>query len=518
MCVKEISNNSFLTLLSPPGHMIISAKHSSAGSRLKKYFLSGSKRSGISPTRAPACFFPEKNICCTLEEPFDEVINLIDMNKYLLLLFFTITNAGAQILPERDRAAVVDEILNDRFNNLLPELMDRSQIDMWVLISREYNEDPVLRTMLPATWLNARRRTILVFYRNKEQDTLEHLAVARYDIGEAIESAWDPEAQPDQWAALTELILDRDPQTIGLNYSADFNIADGIVKTDHEAFMKVLPAAYRERVVSAEELALAWIETRSPREMELYEELVSITKEIIQEAFSPAVITPGVTTSEDVVWWMRQKVTDLGLETWFHPTVDIQRKEEELKDHVAAFSAGYEDQVIQPGDLLHCDFGISYLRLNTDCQQHAYVLRPGETTAPDYLQEALEQGNRLQDILVANFRTGRTGNEILKNSLEDAKAERLRPSIYTHPLGVYGHSAGPTIGMWDAQEGVPGAGDYPLFPRTVYAIELNTTVAIPEWDKDIRIMLEEAGYWGEEGFRYVNGRQTELLLISSEAE
>lgn len=430
-----------------------------------------------------------------------------------LLLFFFVIPLEAQILSERDRAVLVDEILEERFNTLLPELMDKSAIDMWVLISREYNEDPVLRTMLPATWLNARRRTILVFYRDRQKDTLERLAIGRYDIGDHISSAWDPETEPDQWKALLEVITERNPEKIGLNFSEDFNIADGIVKTDHELFMQVLPPHYREKIVSAEKLAIGWIETRSKKEMELYKELVSITKNIIEEAFSSKVIVPGVTTTDDVVWWMRQKVTELGLETWFHPTVDVQRKEEGLKNHIEAFSGGYGDKVILPGDLLHCDFGISYLRLNTDCQQHAYVLRKGETTAPLFLQNALEKGNRLQDILTSNFENGRSGNQILKQTLEEAKAEGLRPSVYTHPLGLYGHSAGPTIGMWDAQEGVAGAGDYPLFPNTVYAIELNTTVELPEWNKDIRIMLEEAGFWGEEGFNYIGERQTRLLLI-----
>ncbi len=438
------------------------------------------------------------------------------IQKCLFLLFFITLPAGAQILPERDRASVIDEILEDRFAVLLPELMDRTDIDMWVLISREYNEDPVLRTMLPSTWLNARRRTILVFYRDREKDQIERLAVARYNVGENIASAWNPEDQPDQWEALLEIIRKKNPKKIGLNFSDNFNIADGIVKTDYETFMKRLPQQYRDRVVSAEKLAIAWIETRTTREMELYKDLVAITKNIIGEAFSNEVITPGNTTTDDVVWWMRQKVTELGLETWFHPTVDIQRKEENLKDHIEAFSSGYGDKVILPGDLLHCDFGITYLRLNTDCQQHAYVLRPNESAAPEYLQSALEKGNRLQDILIENLRTGDSGNEILKASLEQAKKEGLRPSIYTHPLGLYGHSAGPSIGMWDAQDGVPGTGDYPLFPRTAYAIELNTTVAVPQWDKDIRIMLEEAGYWGEEEFKFINGRQTDFLLISSE--
>ncbi len=435
------------------------------------------------------------------------------MIKYLFFLLFTGITAHSQILQEKDRAKVVDEILADRFENLLPGLMDRAGIDMWVLISREYNEDPVMRTMLPATWLNARRRTIMVFYRDTANDTLERLAVARYNIGENITSAWDPESQPDQWQALVDVISKRDPKKIGLNYSLHFNIEDGIVKTDHEEFLNVLPENYRDRVVSAEDLAVSWIETRTKKEMELYKELVAITHSIIAEAFSEKVITPGQTTSEDVVWWMRQKVTDMGLETWFHPSVDIQRDEEELKDHIEAFSGGYGNTIIQPGDLLHCDFGITYLRLNTDCQQHAYVLKEGEQEVPEFLKDAFSKGNRLQDILTENFETGNTGNQILLASLTEAKSEGLRPSIYTHPLGSYGHSSGPTIGMWDSQGGVPGPGDYKLYPNTVYAIELNTTVEIPEWNKDIRIMLEEAGFWGDNGFRYVNGRQTEIIPI-----
>lgn len=439
------------------------------------------------------------------------------MKKLLLLfalLFSLVTHS--QILEERERSEVVDEVLGERFNTLLPELMDRAGIDMWVLISREYNEDPVLKTMLPSTWLNARRRTILAFYRNKPNDTIEKLAIARYNIGENITSAWNKEKQPHQWQALVEIIEKRDPARIGLNFSENFAIADGLVKTDYDVFMKALPDKYKDRIVSAEDLAVGWIETRTLREMILYSSLVEITHKIIAEAFSTKVIEPGVTTTGDLVWWMRQKVTSMGLETWFHPTVDVQRTEEQLVDHITAFSYGNESSVIQPGDLLHCDFGITYLRLNTDCQQMAYVLKEGEEEAPEFLQEAFVKGNQLQDILTSNFKTGLTGNQILKKSLEEAKNQGLKASIYTHPLGLYGHSAGPTIGMWDQQEGVPGTGDYPLYENTVYAIELNTEVEIPEWNKSIRIMLEEAGFWGEEGFRYVNKRQNDLILIRGE--
>jgi len=429
----------------------------------------------------------------------------------VLLLFTCFINA--QILPERDRADVIDQILSDRFNNLLPELMDRTDMDMWILISREYNEDPVLRTMLPAKWLNARRRTILVFYRNKEKNTIEHLAVARYNVGKYIDSAWDKERQPDQWKALVDIIAKRDPKKIGINYSEHFGIVDGVVKTDYEEFMKELPENYRSRVTSAEKLAIAWIETRTAQEMEVYKELVKITHDIIAEAFSTKVIKPGTTTTDDVVWWLRQKVTDMGLNTWFHPTVDIQRAGEALESHITSFSNRPDKKIIRKGDLIHCDFGITYLRLNTDCQQHAYILKNEEMVPPEFLTKAFSDGNRVQDIFTSNFETGKTGNEILLKSLEAGKAEGLKPSIYTHPLGLYGHSSGTTIGMWDSQGGVPVNGDYPLYENTVYAIELNTTVTIPEWKKDIRIMLEEAGFWGAKGFRYVNERQTELITI-----
>ncbi|MDT7830149.1 M24 family metallopeptidase [Pricia sp. S334] len=439
------------------------------------------------------------------------------MKKIILLCYFFafIPASAQQILPEVERARVVDEILADRFDNLLPKLMDRTGIDMWIVISREYNEDPVLRTMLPSTWLNARRRTILLFYRNTKNNTLEKLAVARYDVGKNIKSAWDKEKEPDQWKRLMQLIEARDPDKIGLNFSEDFNIADGLDKTDYEGFMRHLPKKFQDRVVSAEPLAVRWIETRTEREMVIYDQLVSITHDIIAEAFSEKVITPGITTTTEVEWWMRQKVTDLGLETWFHPTVDVQRAKNELVGHLYSFSGRPDDTVILPGDLVHCDFGITYLRLNTDCQELAYVLKPGEKEAPTFLREGLKAGNQVQDYLTQNMVKGRTGNEILQKALEAAKASGLRPSIYTHPLGLYGHSAGTTIGMWDAQDGVLSADgeSYPLNPNTVYAIELNTTITVPEWKRDIRIMLEEAGFFGEDGFRYVNGRQTELLLI-----
>ena len=373
------------------------------------------------------------------------------MKKIIILFFLTTFSLNSQILSEKNRAVKINEILKNRFENVLPELMDKTGIDMWILISREYNEDPVLKTMLPAEWLNARRRTILVFYRDKEKNSLDKLAVARYNFGENIISAWDKEKQPDQWKRLNEIIDERNPKKIGLNYSKYFNIADGLDKTDFEEFTQNISEKNKAKIVSAQKLATAWIETRTEAEMEIYKQIVTITKQIINEAFSLDVIQIGKTTTTDLEWWMRQKVTDLGLNTWFHPSVDIQRKSEISGDHLRSFSNRPAENIIMKGDLLHCDFGITYLRLNSDCQQMAYVLKDDEKDIPTFLRKAFSDANILQDILTSNFVQGNSGNEILLNSLSEAKSRGLRPSIYTHPLGSYGHSSGPTIGMWDSQ-------------------------------------------------------------------
>ena len=435
------------------------------------------------------------------------------MNKVIcLFLFLPLLALGQQVLSLKERAVIVDQIQKDRLDNLLPQLMDDNGIDLWVLITREYNEDPVVKTLLPPTWLNARRQTILVFSKNKNAEGITSAAITRYPFGKLIPSIWDKEKQPSQWQALADYIVSKNPKNIGINTSKAFALADGLVKTDYDALMRVLPEAYKSKVVSAEQLAIGWIETRTAKEMELYEDLVAITHQIIAEAFSSKVITPGETTTDDVVWWLREKVLSLGLDTWFHPTVDVQRANE---SDLYAFDSKSKFDIIQPGDLVHCDFGISYLSLNTDCQELAYVLKPGEKQAPDFLVDALAQGNRVQDIFTNNFKTGVSGNVILKKSLKQGRAEGLRPQIYTHPLGTYGHSAGTTLGMWDSQNGVAVNGDYPLHPNTSYAIELNTSVYITEWKKDIRIMLEEAGFFGPDGFRYINKRQEKLLLIGN---
>lgn len=435
------------------------------------------------------------------------------IKKIILAVLLCQFTFAQEILNLKDRATLIEKIQKDRLDNLLPELMSKNGIDMWIIITREYNEDPIIKTLLPPTWLNARRRTILVFSFDESTKKTESVAISRYNFGKNIKSIWDKEKNPNQMLALKDYIDKVNPKKIGLNYSENFALIDGISKSDYELFYSSISNDIKQRIVSAENLGIQWIETRTKLEKEIYKDLVSITQNIINEAFSNKVIEPGKTTTDDVVWWMREKVLELKLKTWFHPTVDVQRNEQ---SDLYAFDGKSKYDIIQPGDLVHCDFGISYLTLNTDCQQIAYVLKSDEKEAPEFLTKALKDANKLQDILTSEFELDKTGNEILLNSLKIAKEKGLDPQIYTHPLGTFGHSAGTTIGMWDSQEGVPIKGDVLMKYNTVYAIELNNKSFIKDWNKEVRIMLEEAGLFEENGFKYINGRQEEIILISSD--
>ncbi|WP_404396279.1 M24 family metallopeptidase [Idiomarina loihiensis] len=409
-------------------------------------------------------------------------------------------------LPLKQRAEIVDELLQQRVQKLLPELMQQTGIDMWVLISREYNEDPVLKTFLPSDWLSARRRTILVIHNPGKGESLETLAIARYNVGEVFKSAWNPEQQPNQWQRLTEVITERSPGSIAINQSKDFAQADGITATDKELFVAALTDNLKNKIVSAEPLAVSWLEKRIEAELPYYRNAVKLAHQIIAEGFSSKVVSVGETTTEDLQWWFRERAAQENLPVWFHPSVSVQRIDDPQPGNPRSTGV-----TIQPGDLLHVDFGITYLRLNTDTQQHAYVLKEGESDAPDALKQALANANKLQDILTEQFEETRTGNDILLAALEEARSEGLEPMIYTHPIGYYGHGSGPTIGMWDKQHAIPGGGEYSLFSNTAYSIELNNKTTFE--DKAITIMLEEDAFFDGDGVSYLNGRQQSFHLI-----
>jgi Xaa-Pro aminopeptidase len=421
-------------------------------------------------------------------------------------------------LPLREQADVRDRWLTQRLLDLLPALMDRAGIDLWLVVGREYNEDPVLATLLPATWLSARRRTILALHRS--DDGVTAAAVSRYPVGQFV-PAWSPEeagvpAEESQWAEVRRIVEQAGPRRIGIDVSADFALADGLAHTEHRQLVAAL-GPYADRLTSAEELAIGWLETRLPEEIAVLHALNRLAHEVIAEAFSPAVVTVGASTALDVAWWIRQRFADLGVGAWFQPTVGLQRSGVPLvEERGTTLPAVPYDAVIEPGDLLHCDVGLSSLGLATDTQRNGYVLRPGETDAPAGLRAALAAGNRMQDLTTAAMVPGRTGNEVLAEARAAAAAEGLDGDVYSHPVGYHGHGAGPAIGMWDAQDGVPGAGDRPLHLDTVYALELCVRAPVPEWGgQTVRMALEQGISLTADGVEYLDGRQTELILVPS---
>jgi hypothetical protein len=421
-----------------------------------------------------------------------------------------VIDAMGAILPLRDRVTVENRILEERLETLLPRLMAESGLDMWLVIAREYADDPVYASLVPSPSFTARRTTMLVFHRQPD-GSVERSTVNRYPMRTLYTSAWSGGSLDEQWRALADLVVAKDPQRIGINVSRTWPVADGLTHGLHERLIEALPASLHARLEPAEDLVIRWLETRTPAEIELYAHVVSLARGVISEGFSSKVITPGVTTTDDVAWYLRQRFEELDLPVWFTPYVNIQRE-----DLACAEDADFcgTSGVIERGDVLHTDVGICYLRLCTDTQEMGYVARVGESEVPTFLIEALAVGNRWQDHLTSSFVLGRTGNEILFATQRKARAEGIVSSTYTHPVGFFGHAPGPTIGMWDDQHGTPGQGDWPLHAGTAYAIEGNVKVPTGGWGGGyVQIKLEQSAVFDGSQVWYLAGRQTQWHFV-----
>jgi Xaa-Pro aminopeptidase len=287
-----------------------------------------------------------------------------------------------------------------------------------------------------------------------------------------------------------------------------FAFSDGLSSGELKGMSAALGEKWTSRFKDAEGLPLELIAVRLPEEEAFFTRMTELVWAMTQEMFSDKSITPGKTKTSDLVWWWRQRVNDLGLDTWFQPSVDVQRR--------GATEADLgPDPVIQRGDVLHCDVGITVARLNTDTQHLAYVLREGETDAPAGLRQALANANTMQDITLEELRVGRTGNEILKSMRTRMAAAGIDGTQYSHPIGLHGHGAGPLIGLWDYQEGVPGRGDARVIPSMWYSVELQATTPVPEWDgQRVRMAQEEDVIIDAAGkVRWALRRQDRLFLV-----
>ena len=422
----------------------------------------------------------------------------------------------------RDQAQIRQQWLQLRLERVLPRLMREHHVDMWIIPVREYNEDPVFHSLVSPTTFAARRRTIYIFFDRGGDRGIERLAIGGSSQGDLYTVIRDPAAAlgtagttrraaepfgPEQWRLVTPIVAERDPRAIAVNISHTHAFSDGLTVGEWEQLQEALGEKYRARVVRRELLPLQFIEERLPEMLPPYRRMQELVHQTIATAFSNQVITPGQTRTDDVVWWLRQRVNDLGLGSWFQPSVSVQRRGVELSDSA--------NPLILRGDVLHVDFGLVALGLATDTQHMGYVLREGETAAPAGLRAALARAQRLQDLLLEEMQTGRTGNQVLGAALARMRAEGINGSIYTHPIGAHGHGAGPTIGLWDRQDGVPGRGDVALRPNTWFSIELQATTPVPEWNgQPVRMAMEEDAWLDADGARHwVLRRQEDFHLV-----
>jgi Xaa-Pro aminopeptidase len=429
----------------------------------------------------------------------------------------------------REQAAMQQDWLKKRLDAFLPALMRKHAVDLWVIPMREYAEDPVFSAITSPETFAARRRTIYVFFDKcaaagtlPEVSCIERIALGGTAQGGVFEARRSARAAAgnigrgqqaelwgdEQWQILKTVIEERNPKVIAINRSTVFAFSDGLTSGELKGMSAALGDTWTSRFKDAEALPLELIASRLPEEEVFFKKMTELVWSMTQTMFSSQVIKPGTTRTSDLVWWWRQQVNDQGLETWFQPSVSVQRK------GATAEQIG-SDPVIQPGDVLHCDVGITVARLNTDTQHNAYVLKPGETDAPEGLRRALANANALQDIVVSELRQGRTGNEILAASLAAMKAKNINGTVYSHPIGLHGHGAGPLIGLWDYQEGVPGRGDAKVIPSMWYSIELQATTRVPEWENQaVRMAQEEDAIIGADGkIRWALRRQDKLFLV-----
>lgn len=434
-----------------------------------------------------------------------------------VLLLFTLAVqsafAGVAIEEYERRPEIQNRLLEERLDSLLPRLMRETGVDMWLVIAREYNDDPVFLSLVPKPRFTARRTTMLVFF-DRGDAGIERLTVSRYPLGAMYEAAWEGGDLDAQWERLVEVIAERDPQTIAVNTSDTWPVADGISHSLHSKLAGSLSPELKTRLQSSERLVVRWMETRTEGEVEVWQRAVAIARETIARAFSSEVITPGVTTVGDVSWFIRTRFEEEGLEPWFHPDVNRQWQGADFAENAPFLGDGSRDGIIRRGDVLHTDVGLCYLGLCTDTQEMGYVLKLGESEPPEGLRQAMRTGNQWQDALTAEFVTGRTGNEILAAAQDSLEKLGIQHAIYTHPLGVYGHAPGPTIGMWDNQGPTIGRGDWPLYPMTGYAIEGNVVVRVPEWNNQrVQMKLEQSALFDGNTVHYLAERQKALHVV-----
>jgi len=411
--------------------------------------------------------------------------------------------------PWSEQIAIREGWLQQRHELLLP-MMRRHGIDMWIVVNEEFHDDPLTRLVAPPRPYTGRRDFFLFI--DAGDDGLRRVAITGYaeeTVQRFFEAPDDPRPASE---VLPDLVAEHDPRAIGVSIGGRRGMTRSLTH-DAYVFLQETLGDHADRLVSAAPLIEAYLDTRLPEEREYYARMVELTETMARRALSGEVITPGVTTIGDLRNFLYDELWAHGVRTWFQPDFRLQRAGDAGATSRGFLAVALEDMVIQPGDLLHVDFGISAMGLDTDWQKMAYVLRDGETGAPAGLNAALANTMTLQDVLTTTARPDKLAGELYRETMAEMERLGITAMIYSHPLGNHGHGAGPGIDFRGASRDSAG-GDQPLRPGSYMSIELNTGTPVAEWgDKVVYVMMEDPAELTADGYVFFRPRQEAFYLV-----
>lgn len=436
-------------------------------------------------------------------------------HSWLVLTLGLLLAADASPLAAQSRERTIREwdVKAEKMRLHLQPLMREHGFDMWVIMSRENNPDPMIDHFGGygiTGWYGHRNAYIL--YDPGGDGPLETVVFGTHQ-SRHMDRFFDRIVNYGEEGLapyLSEYVAEKDPRRIAINQSRTISMADGLTVELKKYLEDAIGPAYAQRLASSEPLVIDYVSVRTPAELELALEGSWRTWNILSRAFSNEVVRPGTTTLMDLHWWITDEWRAQGLDFNFPASFSLQRRglDGSLND--------YDDPVILPGDLLHVDFGVKLMGIVNDQQKMAYVLRPAETRAPEGLERAFAQSVRMADIIAEELRPGVLGHEVKERAEARAREEGIEALVYSHAQGSWVHDAGAwAIFDWPERYGIHAR--EPVRATEFWSIEFSVTAAVAEWGgQRVRIAREEDAWVGEDGrVHWMAGPQEELWLIRS---
>ncbi|MGE0040862.1 MAG: M24 family metallopeptidase [Vicinamibacterales bacterium] len=421
--------------------------------------------------------------------------------------------ASPDLLPWSRQIAVREGWLRQRHELLLP-MMRRHQIAMWIVANEEFHDDPLTEFVAPPRPYVG-NRDFFVFV-DAGAGGLRRFALTGY-AEETLKAFFESPDEPvPADRRLAQLVAEFTPATIGLGIGGTRGVTRSLTHDTYAFIAKAVGPDYQARFVSAQDLIEEYLDTRLPDEKPYYTAAVALTESLARRALSSEVITPGTTTVGDVRNWLYDQMGAHGVGTWFQPDLRIQRRGAAGATSRGFLAVAPESQVIERGDLVHVDVGISYMGLDTDWQKMAYVLRDGETDAPEGLKRAMAATNTLQDALMGRHsRPGKPAGAVYDDTMAEMKDLGIEAMIYSHPVGAQGHGLGASIDFRAARRDDIGQQAARALRKGSYiSIELNTASTVPEWDgQKVFVMAEDVAWLDDDGWHTFRPRQDAFYLV-----